>query len=519
MSDKVFNIIIKLSKQGGADTETVKSLVDIKNAMAAGIAVAGGFTAAYYAVDKVLQGTVGKFVSYAEEVKNLQAITGDSIQDTSRMLTVAKDYGLTISDLTMAQKALAKTGQSLSTETFARMSDDFLKLGTGVERTTYLVANFGRSGTDLATILSLGSAAWLQQADAVSRNLVLDEQMSDEAEKLKIKSAELKDQWDAIGVGLGEHLAPELLKVVDYGDKYITNIEQQKTAWMQYVPILNTAYAVYAAIAALFGRKSADIGPLKAVNTEVEEGNTELEKRNGLLASSDRGEAMWKQNLADEADRLKAVKDDAEALRKELVDQTGWEVMYSAAKDATAQAQMSLDRLGQDLQNDLNPKAAAVWEGFLAATGKISPAALEQFLLIQQEYIRVKGMLDAGIDIKIIVKWIQYDLGAGSPNGGGSKYSALHQAWMDYWNGKGSKPDQPDPGYASGADFTVPAGYQNDSFAMRVQSGEHVVVTPAGQASPNDNGFLALLQELRAQRGDIQRLPDRIGTELDRRIK
>lgn len=36
-------------------------------------------------------------------------------------------------------------------------------------------------------------------------------------------------------------------------------------------------------------------------------------------------------------------------------------------------------------------------------------------------------------------------------------------------------------GYATGGNFTVPSGYPNDSFPMRVSSGEHVVVTPAGR--------------------------------------
>ena len=40
-------------------------------------------------------------------------------------------------------------------------------------------------------------------------------------------------------------------------------------------------------------------------------------------------------------------------------------------------------------------------------------------------------------------------------------------------------------GYANGADFIVPPGYPNDSFPMRVESGEHVVVTPAGQSAPS----------------------------------
>ena len=37
-------------------------------------------------------------------------------------------------------------------------------------------------------------------------------------------------------------------------------------------------------------------------------------------------------------------------------------------------------------------------------------------------------------------------------------------------------------GAANGANFTVPGGFPNDSFAMGVTSGEHVKVTPQGQA-------------------------------------
>jgi hypothetical protein len=38
----------------------------------------------------------------------------------------------------------------------------------------------------------------------------------------------------------------------------------------------------------------------------------------------------------------------------------------------------------------------------------------------------------------------------------------------------------PEPAFSTGADFTVPPGYDNDSYPMRVESGEHVTVTPAG---------------------------------------
>jgi hypothetical protein len=45
-----------------------------------------------------------------------------------------------------------------------------------------------------------------------------------------------------------------------------------------------------------------------------------------------------------------------------------------------------------------------------------------------------------------------------------------------------SQPEPVFPALAQGGEFTVPPGYDNDSFPMRVQSGERVSVTPAGEA-------------------------------------
>lgn len=42
------------------------------------------------------------------------------------------------------------------------------------------------------------------------------------------------------------------------------------------------------------------------------------------------------------------------------------------------------------------------------------------------------------------------------------------------------------PGFASGGAFTVPQGFPNDTFPMRVSSGEKVAVTPAGQQQKLD---------------------------------
>lgn len=48
--------------------------------------------------------------------------------------------------------------------------------------------------------------------------------------------------------------------------------------------------------------------------------------------------------------------------------------------------------------------------------------------------------------------------------------------------------EPPGPGGAQGMDFIVPPGYPNDSFPIRVQSGEHVVVTPSGEGGGMGGG-------------------------------
>jgi hypothetical protein len=50
--------------------------------------------------------------------------------------------------------------------------------------------------------------------------------------------------------------------------------------------------------------------------------------------------------------------------------------------------------------------------------------------------------------------------------------------------------DIPGTRFAKGGDFIVPPGFPNDTFPMRVQSGERVQVTPANQVAAGGDGAL-----------------------------
>jgi len=58
--------------------------------------------------------------------------------------------------------------------------------------------------------------------------------------------------------------------------------------------------------------------------------------------------------------------------------------------------------------------------------------------------------------------------------------------------------------FANGADFIVPPGFNNDSFHMRAQSGEHVSITPAYQMSSQNISNSQILNKLDQTNSSIQ---------------
>jgi hypothetical protein len=69
---------------------------------------------------------------------------------------------------------------------------------------------------------------------------------------------------------------------------------------------------------------------------------------------------------------------------------------------------------------------------------------------------------------------------------------------------------KPVPNFATGADFTVPAGYPNDSYPMNVESGEHVTVTPAGADGGAATPLIIQIDALPIYKGMLQATGNRI---------
>ena len=475
MPKSILEIAIKLTKEGQADKDVVNSLVGIKTGLMEMMGVAAAAAGVYYTMDKALEATVGKFVEYAGEVQNLKNITGDSAEDTSRMMKITEDYGLTVDNLTAAQKKLSAQGESLSTQTLARMSDEFIKLGKGAEQDKFLLDNFGKSGLGLATFMNLGSEAILRESAAVEKNLVLTDEQIARAQKLKLQQAELNDQWEAAKIGIGEKLVPALSSLMDYSSRYNEVITNQKASWMQYIPILGAGYSAYNQIAMLIRGTPNEASAAAAGINDL---SVSLDRSEGSLMAARTAAFNFNQELAKNGpvkDTTKYVSDMAGEYSNLLSTLGQMDPRTQAVGMAFGQLN---DQMITDMTNLHNFDAAMIAWGNKPITKDI----------VMRLYYQSFGVEAGG-----------HDFGAGgmdqssSPSVGDSGGAA-----KPYWIPDTSNPGhyKVNPGFAEGGSFVVPPNFPNDSYGMGVTSGEHVTVTPAGKSLSDNSDVVQRLDRL-----------------------
>jgi hypothetical protein len=502
MAQKVFNIIIKLLKEGGADKETVSGLVDIKNALVTGAAIAGTFAVAYKTVDKVLDETVGKFAAYATEVDVFKSALSTTAEEGSRLIQVADDFGISAEEMQKSMFRAVKEGFEPTIEGLAGMADEYNALATPQEKADFLVKNFGKSSQELTRLLGEGGQAIRDRAAAVSDSLVMDEAAIQKAREYAFAQDALNDSIDGFKISIGERFIPPITAAIN-------SMADAATANELYTRAMELGIDVGrnmgTGLIAVNGELVTQAELLQLV-TEAENKNKDVIFISGPLY------AAWLLSLKD-------VNTEIEKQTALLKDETGWEVMYTAAQTATEQTKISFDWLGEQLttqMGDMSLQGGELWQALLMATGEISPAALAAFLQVQADFLKMKEMLEAGIAVPIVAAWYwaQGQTGVApsreealaaaggtplTPSAGGTSQAAINQAWLNYWNQGGTRPTgEYLPKLAFGglfSSFMASVGEQGEEWLVRNAAGS-VVVLPNDMVrqmkgwgiSPND-GF------------------------------
>jgi hypothetical protein len=176
----------------------------------------GGLLKGVQLITDTLAEAVNQTVKYAAAVQSLSAISGASVEETSRFIQVLDDYGLTAQDAETATRALTKNGLAPTTETLAQLSDEYLKINNVQEKNEFILKNLGRAGFEWVNVLNMGSASIREQSAAVEGSLVLSDEAVRSAREYALAVDSLDDRFMAFKITLGQGLIPVLISLIDW---------------------------------------------------------------------------------------------------------------------------------------------------------------------------------------------------------------------------------------------------------------------------------------------------------------
>lgn len=128
---------------------------------------------------------------------------GASADETSRLIQVSDDVRVSYETLQIAMKEAQKNGIDPSIDGLARLSDQYLALAPGVERTQFLLDKFGKSGLEMGKLMEKGGEGIRSASKAVSENLIMTEEGIQKTDDYQMKLDDLSDSWDGLSMAVG----------------------------------------------------------------------------------------------------------------------------------------------------------------------------------------------------------------------------------------------------------------------------------------------------------------------------
>lgn len=171
--------------------------------------------------------TVGVFVTYANQVRELNQLNGQTAEKNSRLIQLTDDYKISVADLMATQKEMLKDGKVLSTETLAEIADKYNAATTQVDKNKIAYDGLGKSWKSYLELLQQGGTAIRDETAAQSGNLILTEASLVKARDFEKATDALGDSFMGLKVAVGEKVVPALTdymnllsKSISYTDAY-----------------------------------------------------------------------------------------------------------------------------------------------------------------------------------------------------------------------------------------------------------------------------------------------------------
>ena len=434
-------------------------------------AALGGIAAVTAAMGDSIKETMDYNKSIRELAQNLALTT----EETSRIVQTADDFTVSQEAVTTALQMAVKKGMKPNIDTLARMADLYNSISDPTERAAKLTEVFGRNWAALTPMLKEGGQAIREAAAAQDEALLVTEANSKATRELEINMDNLGDKVTALKMKVGNALIPVLNDAADafgYLTEGVGAADEVENKYTQAIAILTVTQganskAVEEASKALteYLRLRQSLGQtdnekrIRAETAAIKEFTVNLVgSKDGMLAYAD---ATRIANAANDDYKLAT---DALIVSTQILTRETLFKIAAEGLDATAALQVA--------------RAMGLVDEKTAAQVTSARAIKEQYdkgyisLLQYTEQLNALGV-SIGLlpDLKVVTVELRTQTGGQAGRVGGE---------VDLNAGQQSGPQN-----ATGANFIVPPGYNENYPIGMASSGERVQVTPVNQQTRN----------------------------------
>lgn len=190
------NITIRTIDESERGTKrTVGSLTELASA----IAIA---RQAYALLDQGFNATVGELDNYASQVERVSRLTGESVEESSRLIQVADDLFISYESLSSALTIASKQTDT-SIDGIAKLSDQYLALEGAQARNEFAAKNFGRQYGEVIKLLEAGGDTIRRMATETPEGLILKDEDIEQIRAYRREIDAASDSWQAFKLQAG----------------------------------------------------------------------------------------------------------------------------------------------------------------------------------------------------------------------------------------------------------------------------------------------------------------------------
>ena len=366
--------VASLSVEIGADTTKLqKGLADTKAGLTNTASATGGLKdlmgglglslpvvgfaalgAGIAATGKFLADSVKDVSDYNRTVMLLSQNLSLTSEETSRIIQVADDFGISIGSVETALKFAAKNGFAPSIENLATLADHLKTVQDPTQRAAELVKIFGRNWSEMTPLLNAGGDATRDGSAAIEDGLIVTQKAIDQSEALRIANDRLSDSWTSIKNSIGNSATPALASFTSKLADSLQMVSLYKTASREGVIIDDNAIRVtmrHADATMDYAGVIQELTDLLVAKKKITDANNQADESR-FTVTNRLTDATYKQNQVNDiaADRWQGLGEKmqfAKEAAQKLADEGFKQLQYAMAGELDDAAKGFTERMGE----------------------------------------------------------------------------------------------------------------------------------------------------------------------------